>query len=94
MNEVKVAGNGKVAAKRKTKDKAEALQRWEYDYVFYVHPSGLSVEHRFKEGDTPALDRINQKSGKSGWELLSVTPLTTEGFTTSLLFTFKRPLKE
>jgi hypothetical protein len=51
------------------------------------------VENRFKEGDAPAFEHINWKA-EDGWELQSVTPLLTEGFTTSLVFTFKRPLEE
>jgi hypothetical protein len=94
MNETKVMSIAKARVIPEDNGTGPAIQKWEYDYVFYTHPSGLSVEHRFKEGDVPALDIINQKAGKSGWELQSVTPLTTEGFTTSLLFTLKRPLKE
>lgn len=94
MNETKVMSNAKLKVMPENNGSGPAVQKWEYDYVFYTHPSGLSVENRFKEGDTPALDTINQKAAKSGWELHSVTPLTTEGFTTSLFFTFKRPLKE
>ena len=94
MIESKIYDDEKTAVRPGNNGSHAALKKWEYDYVFYSPPSGLSVDYEMKQGEKSILARVNQMSGNSGWELLSVTPLLAEGFTSSLLFTLKRPLEE
>jgi len=77
---------------------------WEYTFVkadiqqpdcHHYSSAGWIRGNFLDDGDT-AKERI-MKLGKEGWELVAVTPISTEddsaGMTKELLFTFKKPIE-
>jgi len=79
------------------------MQNWKYHFYYTsIVDEGLgcgtSVEwiwKKHKDQQSPAMDDI-QKIGTDGWELISVTPISTmagnAGQTREILFTFKKPI--
>ena len=53
------------------------------------YPSEVWTKKDKKTGKT-AWDELRALAA-DGWELVSVVPITNQGFTTYLLYTFKRP---
>jgi hypothetical protein len=82
------------------------MQKWEYTYLYqdiikstgllgsFVSPSEI-WEKKDKDGNTASMNI--EKSGKEGWELVSVTPIIADygqgSRTKCLFFTFKRPVE-
>ena len=86
--------------------KERKMQKW--DYNFYVtsiqqeervsfNSTASMVWTKRKNETVTAMDEI-RKMGIEGWELVSVTPVSTStgsdfaGVTREILFTFKRPV--
>jgi hypothetical protein len=55
--------------------------------LYVVNFSKSSDAASISERDYRELDKISEE----GWELVSVTPIDSLGYTPQLLFTFKRP---
>lgn len=81
--------------------KERKMQKWKYHFYYTsieidsMTSSTTMIWNKRENQQSPAVDDI-QNLGTDGWELISVTPISTAagrpGQTREILFTFKKPI--
>jgi hypothetical protein len=74
------------------------MQKWKMTCAIIYTKPGRDVSSIWKESIDPLDPRTQwdglERMASEGWELVSVSPINCNGYTVSLLYTFKKPMGE